>query len=166
MSNEKVNTRFTMRFKDIDIYEQIRNISYRYNMTVNEIINEVLKYGLPVYKKALECNSEEEISPSENQNYAKILKHLNTVSNDLEICKNNIKNILYNQSVMLANTEVIKHINSSIYSRQKLREAENPNLRILSEEEERIFDKVIPSTFVEQYNKYIIALSENEEDDE
>lgn len=164
-SKFEASFRHNLRFKDVEIYNQIRKISMDTHTTVNDVLNQIIKFGLPIYLKALTCSTEEEISPAENQNYAKILKQLQKFENYLDDYNYKMNQILRTQNLITSNLEVNKFITSSLYLRQKKRDEENPNLRKFSEAEENYFDHNIPDPFKKMFEEYILQLYQEEEDE-
>lgn len=160
---EKIKNRYNLRITDLAVSKKIRELSKTIDRPINSILNEILKFGLPVYLKSLTISSGEELNPAENQNYETILKKLDLMRKKGDSVLDQLGDIIEKQAVLAANLEVTKFIISSIYSRQKVREAEDPNLRAFSEAEEQMFDTRIPSQFENQLREFIMQLFSEEE---
>ncbi len=157
-NEEKYKNRYNLRITDAKISKEIRTLSKNYDKPINFIINEILKFGLPIYKKSLTITNEEELNPAENQNYEKILRKLMQLLEQGNLLQSQLVETLEKQAILGANLEVTKHIVASIFSRQTIRDAENPNLRKFSEAEEQIFDTRVPSQFEFQLHEYLKQL--------
>lgn len=166
-NKKKPQNQFQFRFTNIDTMNTIRNLAHEKKLTINFIMNESLKYGLPLFIKSLNNTTEEGINPAETKNMQAVSKRLDKLLEFQEIMDEQLNDILEKQAILGANLELCKYITSSIYSRQKVRDVENANLRAFSEAEENAFDTRVPKQFLDKYNAFIKDLfEEGEEDDE
>lgn len=165
-NKKKPQNQFQFRFTNVDTMNTIRNLAHEKKLTINFIMNESLKYGLPLFIKSLNTSTEEEINPAESKNMQTVNKQLNKLLEFQNVMDEQLNDILEKQALLGANLEICKYIISSMYSRQKVRDVENANLRVFSEAEENAFDNRLPKQFQEKYNAFIKELFEEGEDDE
>ena len=156
-----------IRIKSDTTQKDINFLCSEYHKTENHIINEALRFGLPLLKEHLSTDGG--IKPTSNIKFQEILNILNKISRKLTT---NQDIQFENNSLLLliqAQNEIIMAMVSSIYQRQKLAWSYENEYPELSEFEESQMDFYIPHHYKEKYDIYkksIMQKNNFEEDEE
>lgn len=156
-----VSNRKTIRIKSSDVLNQIEDIKTNFNLNENLIINEALRFGLPLYLEHLK--SRNGLEPSSNPLFSRIIKELDLINDKLST----LDLLKENQIIQMAVQEVDEAIISSIYSRLKFFMATDPNIPLISDADDAKMDFRIPAHYKAKKEAFIAkVLTEEEDDDE
>lgn len=152
------------RINHIETYELLQEIQSKYNIKrVSHIINEALRFGLPIYKEHLE--TEGGLEPSSNPMISEFLSHLNKLQKRVKSSEK-IQNDNNSELLLLqAKVDILMQMIASIYSRQKLAWNFEQGFPELSKEMEDKMDNEIPTQFENKLNTYKEILFSEEEDE-
>lgn len=158
--NEKTTSRKTIRITNIETLEQIDKIKKEFHIVSdNVIINEALRFGLPLYLEHL--NTKGGLVPTTDPKFEKILHEITNLNEKISI----LEEIKENQIIQLAVQEVDEAIISSIYSRLKYFIQTQPYTIELSEAEDAKLDFRVPIQYKTKKEAYIKqVLNQNDEE--
>lgn len=162
--NNKFKNDIHFRIAHLETIELILEIQEKFGVNrVSHIINEGLRFGLPIYKKHL--STEGGLEPSSDPKMDEFLSNLNKLhkkvksSDDIQH-DNNIELLL-----LQAKVDILMQMISSIYSRQKLSWNFEQGYPELSKEIEERMDNEIPVQFESKLSTYKEILFSEEEDE-
>ena len=156
LDEENIKNDMHIRITNFATFELLNEIKKEYGIkSTNYIINEGLRYGLPILKKQLETPGG--LAAVDEYRNIETTEEIQDFMNIIEeILKENNLEMLFLQ----AKVNVLMQMVSSIYSRQKLSwqfEKEYPDLAKQTEDK---LDNTMPEQFknkIEEYKKMIFA---------
>ena len=156
---------FHFRITDIDTYILLHEILARFNVKrVSQVLNEALRFGMPIYKEHLETEGGKK--PASDPKFEELKVMVKQNLDITEKLKNLQKETHVQQLIINAQLEIMKHIISSIYSRQKLAWDFEQGYPELSKESEDKMDDTIPAKFEKMFKDYMAVLDEELEGDD